>query len=294
MATRDAGQSSARRREAAVTSLVGRKLVRRAFGAFLGGLVAGVALPIPSTHAQGFFEALFGSLTGGFRSFGRSYAPAERDPRFGAPDYERERPAVEARESGTMCVRLCDGRHFPVPRAVNGVALNPAKVCSSLCPAAQTQVFHGSNPAHAVSADGTRYTDLENAFVYRERVVPNCSCTGQGPGGLAQIDIESDPTLRAGDIVATPTGLTIFRGSSAFPYKSADFTPIDSFARVNADLRRKLSTIKVDPTATPATPVQSLANAEEQKPASRPRRRAPPPAEDEVGAASFPPDHWFR
>jgi hypothetical protein len=169
-------------------------------------------------------------------------------------------------------VRLCDGRYFPLPRATNGAQLNSAKVCSALCPAAQTQVFNG-HPDHGTAVDGTRYADLANAFVYRDRVAPDCSCTGRGPGGLAQIDVESDPTLRAGDVVATAAGLTVFKGGSQFPYKTADFTPVGSYSKVNSDLRQKLSDLRVDPTATPATPVQTLATSEETSRTSKPRPR---------------------
>jgi hypothetical protein len=171
-------------------------------------------------------------------------------------------------------VRLCDGKYFPLPKAASSGQVSPVKVCSALCPRAATKVFNGSDPARAVALDGTRYDDLDNAFVYRERVVADCTCTGNGPGGLAQIDIESDPTLRAGDIVAQATGLQVFNGSGRFPYKSADFTPVGSYARVSADLRHKLSALKVDETATPATPVQSLASVNEgqAEPKAKPKR----------------------
>jgi hypothetical protein len=261
----------------------------------LAALAAGffaAALPAPAAHAQSFFQALFGSLTGGHS--GRAYAPFSRDDRFPVePGAGNERPAAEARGSGTLCVRLCDGRHFPIPRSANGVALNSAKVCSSLCPHAKTEVFHGSKPDHAVAGDGTRYADLDNAFAYRDRIVPDCSCTGNGPGGLAQIDVESDPTLRAGDVVATAGGLTVFKGANTFPYKTADFTPIDDYARVNAAVRRKLADVKVDPTATPATPIQSFASTEDEKPVVKKRRKPPVQAArtENPGRSPF---GWFR
>lgn len=267
------------------------------FATLAAGLVAGALIPTPAAHAQGFFQALFGSLTGGFS--GRAYPHPRRyhDDRYPIePDARGERPAMEARGSGTMCVRLCDGRHFPLPRSANGYELNATKVCNSLCPQAATKVFQGSRPEYAVANDGTRYADLKNAFVYRERVVPDCSCTGHGPGGLAQIDVESDPTLRAGDVVATAEGLTVFRGANTFPYKNADFTPIDSYSRANSDLRRKLADVKVDPTAKPATPVQSLAPTGDEKPVAVRRQRRQPPAQAARGENVAPasPFGWFR
>lgn len=222
------------------------------------------------------------------------YAPRERSDRSEHSEGGRQSSGTGG-GSGVLCVRLCDGRNFPIPRVSQGAALNTAKVCSALCPAAKTQVFNGSNPEHAVAADGTRYASLANAFVYREKIVPGCSCTGHGPGGLAQIDIESDPTLRAGDIVATRGGLTVFRGSSSFPYKVADFTPLQSYAKANDEIRRKLSNVRVDVTARAVTPIPRLATAEDAKPVgkSRPRRqRAVIDANRRDARASF--DGWFR
>jgi len=77
------------------------------------------------------------------------------------------------------------------------------QLCNAFCPAAKTQVFNGSQIDHAVASNGARYTNLANAFVYREKVVPDCSCNGKDSFGLAKIDVKSDPTLRQGDIVAT-------------------------------------------------------------------------------------------
>jgi hypothetical protein len=64
-------------------------------------------------------------------------------------------------------------------------------------------VFNGSAIDHAVAGNGTRYASLENAFVYREKIVPGCTCNGRDSFGLAKIDVAHDPTLRQGDIVAT-------------------------------------------------------------------------------------------
>jgi hypothetical protein len=102
--------------------------------------------------------------------------------------------------------------------------------------------------------------------------------------------------LRAGDVVATPEGLTVFKGGSSFPYKTADFTPIDSYARVNSDLRKRLSTIKVDPTATPSTPVQTLAatTGEDAKPAAKPRRKRPVQAAQQAEREPRSPFGWFN
>jgi hypothetical protein len=101
--------------------------------------------------------------------------------------------------SVAYCVRLCDGRYFPMQRHANA---NPVQLCNAFCPAAKTQVFNGSQIDYAVANNGSRYSDLENAFVYRQKILPGCTCNGRDTFGLAPISIANDPTLRQGDIVS--------------------------------------------------------------------------------------------
>jgi hypothetical protein len=205
--------------------------------------------------------------------------------------------AAVARGGSVNCVRLCDGRHFPVPRAANGVQLDPAKVCSALCPMAQTQVFTGSNLAQAVAADGTRYEDLDNAFAFREKNVADCSCNGNGPGGLAQIAVESDPTLRAGDIVVTAEGPSVFLGARQFPYKTADFTPVDDYARLNKDLKQKLSELQINQSAMPAVAPQTIAASGNEgaiKPERKVRTRRDRVQANNAGAPRADSQPFFR
>ena len=61
----------------------------------------------------------------------------------------------------------------------------------------------GSQIDHAYAGNGARYADLNNAFVYRKKIVDGCTCSGRDSFGVARIDVASDPTLRPGDIVAT-------------------------------------------------------------------------------------------
>ncbi len=102
--------------------------------------------------------------------------------------------------SAAYCVRLCDGRYFPMQRHNNATSI---QLCNAFCPAAKTQVFNGSQIDHAVSTNGQRYADIANAFVYREKVVSDCTCNGKNPFGLMTLDASSDPTLKSGDIVST-------------------------------------------------------------------------------------------
>lgn len=268
----------------------------------LGGLVAltlGAVAPQPAA-AQDFFGNFFGGFDNGPRyerrqhasrpQTSRSYAAPDRGNAFPFPFFDARRPEqpqqqrqvrTPARAAGATvhCVRMCDGRYFPLPRAAGGVRLDPAKVCSALCPAAETKVFHGGDMQYARAADGTRYASLDTAFTFRERLVDDCSCTGRGPGGLAQIDLESDPTLRAGDIVVTAEGPAVFRGSRQFPYQTADFTPIDDYERLNQTLRATLAELQVNTSVAPVLPPQRLSESAQQELPSRAERRAAPDPE---------------
>jgi hypothetical protein len=101
------------------------------------------------------------------------------------------------------CVRLCDGRYFPILRYAT---VTPAQLCSALCPASDTKIFSGGNIASAIAADGTRYGGLQNAFFYRKQLASDCTCNGRDHFGLAPIDPNSDPTARRGDILMTAAG----------------------------------------------------------------------------------------
>ncbi len=116
---------------------------------------------------------------------------------------ERQRPRTSVGRTVTYCVRLCDGRHFPIQ---HHSAATAARLCNSFCPASPTKVFSGSDISRAVARDGSRYSALENAFIYRTRVVSECTCNGKDSFGVAGVDISSDPTVRTGDLVATDTG----------------------------------------------------------------------------------------
>jgi len=136
------------------------------------------------------------------------------------------------------CVRLCDGRYFPIQARRN---ISTAQQCSSVCPASETRVFAGSGIEHATSG-GRRYADLPNAFVYRKRLVPGCTCNGKDPVGLAPIPLDEDATLRPGDIVATNSGFGVYNGSK----RQTAFTPLD-VAKVSRSVRERLADVKVAP-----------------------------------------------
>jgi hypothetical protein len=180
---------------------------RRSIGKLGGGAAAvfavaslGLALA-PSAHAEDFFSALFGG-------FGRRPPPQIQMP-FANDDMPRyDSPRQRAAYGGgtAYCVRGCDGRYFP---AQGNDSESKAQSCKSFCPASETSLVYGSNIDNAATEAGKSYSDLPNAFRYRNEVVAGCTCNGKDPAGLAEVRAEEDPTLRKGDIVASADGLVV-------------------------------------------------------------------------------------
>ena len=202
-----------------------RRLARLSFALSIALAVAGVA---ESAHAQGFFDFLRG-LFGGYR-------PPPPQQQIGPPlPSDREMSETPRKADGTYaayCVRLCDGRYFPLPVNAGAPSSSPLELCSSMCPATKTEVYTGSGIDQAVSSRGKPYASLPNAFAYREQLADDCSCTGSGALGLAKIDVRSDPTLRPGDIVVHQGRPRRVQGR---------FAPAASDQRVRTDGRRQKS-----------------------------------------------------
>jgi hypothetical protein len=209
------------------------------------------AAPAPAS-AQSLFDFFF---NGGRRSAPPPSATAYADPQsetYGARPIDPG-PRVESGPAVSYCVRLCDGRFFPIQRS----AATPVEICNSFCPASKTKIFSGGTIDHAVAHDGSRYADLSNAFVYRDRIVPGCTCNGKDAFGLASMKPAEDPTLQHGDLVATADGFVAYGGSHK---KSAQFTPINSASGVPAESRRQLARTKIAPASTPA-PAAAITNS---------------------------------
>src|SRR5262245_40535432 len=191
--------------------------------------IAGMAAiaAAPSVAAESGLGAIFNIF--GDSHDGR-YAPVTAYAAPSAPSTTPEKPvdlpAPAVSGGNTYCVRLCDGRYFPLSAPAVASRAGPAKMCAALCPAARTAIFRRAHIHTAAGARGERYADLDTAFVYRQKLVPDCTCNGRNVFGLAPIDIDKDPTLQAGDVVATRSGLQVFRGSRGNTAKSVDFTPV--------------------------------------------------------------------
>lgn len=226
--------------------------MRTRAGKALCGLSAGViaamaaTLACPSTAAaEGLFERLFG----GFRRHVErpaSVPTAFADPfsnlaRAINPPHQTARRADSGGPSRGFCVRSCDGRYFPV-QASGGASA--AEMCHAFCPASETKVYSGSNIDDAIARDGSRYSDLDTAFLYRKQLVNGCTCNGRDAFGLAHIDPSEDPTLKQGDVVVTRNGLVAYNGGRD---KRNDFTPVANYSGFSKSYRQMLSELKLMP-----------------------------------------------
>lgn len=215
---------------------------RTVFGVRLSAvaIVAAAAFAQPAS-AGGFFDDLFGGLRRMFEPSARAPDPLESMAK--APNPAPVQRWSEAGPARGFCVRTCDGFYFPV-RAYRGAS--SGDMCRAFCPAGAVRVYGGSNIDYAVARDGSRYADLDKAYLYRKRTVAGCTCNGRNQFGLAHIAIGNDPTLRPGDVVVTRNGLLAFTGRTV----GADFTPATSYPGFPPAYRAQLSSMQVSRSAT--------------------------------------------
>jgi Protein of unknown function (DUF2865) len=185
-----------------------------AFGAI--GVCFAVALA-PAAQAEDFLSALFGAF--GARPPAAIPLPfaSEGNP-LASGDTQRPRYAG----GQAYCVRSCDGRYFPISAPDNQ---SRAASCNSFCPASDTKVVYGSTIDNAATETGKPYSELPNAFRYRNEMVAGCTCNGKDQIGLAPVSIENDPTLRKGDIVAGSGGLMVAGRGADKRGASLNFSP---------------------------------------------------------------------
>jgi hypothetical protein len=192
----------------------------------VGALLTPSIMAAPGVaRAESFMDFLFGGgqqrqvLSAKINSYAEPSAPLAS-----ATPIAPHHPKRVAATSVAFCVRVCDGRYFPLDHANTAT---PVETCRAMCSAGKTKLFFGSGIDHAVTSDGGRYVDLQNAYVYRDHLVPNCTCNGKDAFGLASIDPKEDSTLRPGDIVSTKDGLMAYSGGRGTTHV---FTPVDASA----------------------------------------------------------------
>ena len=132
-----------------------------------------------------------------------------------------------------------------------------------MCPAAQTEIYAGSNIENAVSQKGKRYSSLANAFVYRDKMVDGCSCNAKHELGMARVSYMDDPTLRPGDIVMTENGPVVFKGAVGPTHKMSDFVPVKDSKRLSGSVREKVIAMRAMPARQARTQTQYATTAKE-------------------------------
>jgi hypothetical protein len=172
---------------------------------------------VATAQAQDFFSALFGALGG------RRLAP----PQIVLPFANEGAPQGDARPryyggGQAYCVRSCDGRYFPISGPDNQ---SKAASCNNFCPASETRLVYGSSIDNAATETGKPYSELPNAFRFRNEIVAGCTCNGRDQIGLAPVSIDKDPTLRKGDLVADPNGLVVANGGADKRGAEHNFSP---------------------------------------------------------------------
>jgi hypothetical protein len=177
----------------------------------------------PAAQAEDFLSALFGAFGA------RPHAPPSMPlPFANVGDSSAATPGLRPRVATSgggqaYCVRTCDGRYFPITASDNQ---SKAASCNSFCPASETKVVYGGGIDNAVTDAGKPYSELPNAFRYRNEIVAGCTCNGKDQFGLAPVKIENDPTLRKGDIVAGTGGLMAVGRSADKRSASLSFSPV--------------------------------------------------------------------
>ncbi len=104
----------------------------------------------------------------------------DRQPRFQERERRRPQSDLPFATYRTMCVRQCDGYYFPVSFSTLPSQFQADESqCQQRC-AAPTELFVYRNPGedveNMVSLDGKPYTELENAWLYRNKFIDGCSC----------------------------------------------------------------------------------------------------------------------
>jgi hypothetical protein len=237
--------------------------VVRLLAGFVATCVATFGMSGPAS-AQSLFDTIFGGLRHAFERpahFGSndpfsSLARAINPPSEHAP----QQRTADSNPSRGFCVRSCDGRYFPVQSRGN---VSAADMCHAFCPTADTKLYSGSNIDFATTRDGSRYVDLDNAYAYRKQVVAGCTCNGRDGFGLAHVDVNTDPTLRPGDVVATKDGLVAYDGK-----KSNDFTPVQNYSGFSKSYRDQLSAMRIAP-SNPGAPADITSSITPQAKAAR-------------------------
>lgn len=226
-------------------------------------LIAAAACVPAVTAAPASAENLLDMLFGGLQPKQQQRTSAAQPNFFADPFGTNQqapspRPVTTSGSGPAFCVRSCDGKYFPLTTRGGATA---AQMCQAFCPASATRVFYGSNIDYATASNGDRYADSDNAFAYRKALRADCTCNGRDPTGLAPVDLTLDSSLRSGDVIATANGLVAFSGVRLGTGQAAEFTPVNSYPGLTAEVRARLGEMKVAPVSAEMTDSAALPDA---------------------------------
>ena len=149
-------------------------MVERVLGGLVAvGMVVGiVAVTASPASAQSIFSDLFG------------FTIKPNAPRIEGGDGLSGQFSPRVRGYGgryrTVCVRMCDGYYFPLSQSTSRSNFHrDGERCQSRC-AGDSRLFY--MPAgtvdmnRAVDVTGLSYRNIDNAFVYRKKLVKGCMC----------------------------------------------------------------------------------------------------------------------
>lgn len=190
---------------------------RRAILAALGRNDCGPQYRAAATQPaqRGFFDTLFGNNSGGNNN--SLFSPG----------------GSQSGTYRTVCVRSCDGYFFPISFATTPDHFrDDERQCQRMCPAAEVTLYSYRNPGEEISqatsvSGGRLYTELPNAFKYRQEVNSACSCRRPGESWADALkNLDDRSTLERSDIVVTEErakALSMPRDAQGRPLKpSAD------------------------------------------------------------------------
>jgi hypothetical protein len=140
----------------------------------------------------------------------------------------------------TVCVRTCDGYFFPISFATTQDHFRDDEMkCQKMCPAAEVALFSHRNPGEDIAqatavSGGKLYTELPNAFKFRQTVDKDCSCRKPGESWAdAMKNVETRSSLEQGDILVTEDRaktMSLPRDAQGRPIRPAAAKPGDPAA----------------------------------------------------------------
>ena len=134
----------------------------------------------PVSQAQSIFQSIFGDLLTSSPKRSASTLPRSRaywqnGPYSSGGHYQSSSGGYYR----TVCVRTCDGYYFPIrSSASRGHFRRDAAACESRCNGAQLYYLpkYSEDVERMLDLSGRRYDQLENAFVYRKKLINGCTC----------------------------------------------------------------------------------------------------------------------